>query len=134
MPSPKKIAQSLLKHALSYPETREDHPWGESAIKVKEKTFLFLRAGESVSFSVKLPTSREFALEFPFTEPTGYGLGKSGWVSARFTDHAPSEEMLRAWIDESYRAQAPKTLVKALDGASPRPPTQSKKKPRGRRA
>ena len=47
--------------------------------------------------------------------PAGYGLGKSGWVAARFTDggHVPVD-MLKAWIDESYRAQAPKKLVASL--------------------
>jgi predicted DNA-binding protein (MmcQ/YjbR family) len=114
MPAPKKIAQALLKHALSYPETREDHPWGESAVKVKEKTFLFLRAGESVSFSVKLPTSRDFALEFPFTEPTGYGLGKSGWVTVKLEKGDEIElEVLKKWVDESFRAVAPKRLLKS---------------------
>jgi hypothetical protein len=33
--------------------------------------------------------------------------------------HAPPDapvEMLTAWVEESYRAVAPRTLVKALDG------------------
>jgi hypothetical protein len=55
------------------------------------------------------------ALMLPFTKPTGYGLGKSGWVSASFADgDDPPVEMLKEWIDESYRAQAPKKLVKTL--------------------
>ena len=37
---------ALRKAALAYPETREDHPWGESAFKVKEKVFLFMHEGE----------------------------------------------------------------------------------------
>jgi hypothetical protein len=46
-----------------------------------------------------------------------YGLGKSGWVSAKFADgDKPPVDMLKAWIDESYRAQAPKKLVKTLSG------------------
>jgi len=115
MPSANNIGQALLRHALSYPETREDHPWGESAVKVKEKTFLFLRGGESVSFSVKLPASREFALEFPFTEPTGYGLGKSGWVTVKLETGDEIElEVLKKWVDESFRAVAPKRLLKSL--------------------
>ena len=55
-------------------------------------------------------------LALPFTEPTGYGLGKSGWVS--FTCRAkdvPPMSMLREWIEESYRAVAPKTLGRQLD-------------------
>jgi hypothetical protein len=58
------------------------------------------------------------ALMFAFAQPTGYGLGKSGWVSARFgaTDEPPTG-LLLAWLDESFRAVAPKRLVKALDAA-----------------
>jgi hypothetical protein len=70
--------------------------------------------------SVKLPASAPMALLLPFASPTGYGLGKSGWVSARFSpSESPPLDLLRAWIDESYRAIAPKTLVKKLP-ATPR--------------
>ncbi|HTQ13135.1 MAG TPA: MmcQ/YjbR family DNA-binding protein [Rhizomicrobium sp.] len=100
----------LRKFALAYPETREDRPWGEYAIKVRGKTFVFL--GQE-GMSVKLPQSREFALEYPFTKPTPYGLGKSGWVSAQF-EKAPID-VLKAWIDESFRAIAPKKLTKKAD-------------------
>jgi predicted DNA-binding protein (MmcQ/YjbR family) len=111
--------QHLRARALRFPETREDLPWGESAIKVRGKTFVFMRdSADEFSLSAKLPQSREFALEYPFSAPTGYGLGKSGWVTARFArkDKAPLD-VLEAWIDESYRAVAPKTLVKHLDAA-----------------
>lgn len=103
--------------ALSYPETREDLPWGKSAIKVRGKSFVFMRNGaDEFSLSVKLPHSREFALEYPFTKPTAYGLGKSGWVTALFArEDKPPLDVLEAWIGESYRAVAPKTLVKHLD-------------------
>jgi len=44
-------------------------------------------------------------------QPTGYGLGKSGWVTASWPDGVDDPmPMFRAWIDESYRAQAPKRL------------------------
>jgi predicted DNA-binding protein (MmcQ/YjbR family) len=119
---PKKTLESielaLRDFAMKFPETTEDHPWGHRAIKVKGKTFLFL-GGESntkeLSLSVKLPNSRDIAVDLPFAEPTGYGLGKSGWVTARFTKIGDVPvDMLKAWIDESYRAIAPKRLVKGL--------------------
>ncbi len=68
----------------------------------------------------------------PFTEPTHYGLGKSGWVTALFDgEDAPPMEMLKAWIDESYRAQAPKKLVAELDGgASPAKAEKARPKPK----
>ena len=66
----------------------------------------------------KLPLSGRVALTFPFASPTGYGLGKSGWVSARFgdADDIPLR-MLEEWIDESFRAVAPKKVVARLDAA-----------------
>ena len=99
--------------ALSYPEAHEDFPWGESAFKVRKKVFLFLhRTAEGYSLSTKLPRTHEFALDYPFTRPTGYGLSRSGWVTNRFAaDEAdPPYDLLEAWIDESYRAVAPKKL------------------------
>lgn len=110
--------KALLDHALSLPGAWEDHPWGETVVKVKKKVFVFV--GETkdggLGVSVKLPQSSDAALSLPFTEPTGYGLGASGWVSARFGERdRPPVDVLLAWVDESYRAIAPKTLVKRLD-------------------
>ncbi len=112
-------AEALLrKAALAYPEAVEDFPWGHRAIKVRGKIFLILAAGsDGLGVTAKLTESRFEALALPFAEPTGYGLGKSGWVSARFSpkDAVPMP-LLEEWIEESYRAVAPKRLVRALDG------------------
>ena len=67
------------------------------------------------SISCKLPRSAGEVLLLPFTSPTGYGLGKWGWVTANLADGDIPVDMFKAWIDESYRAQAPKRLVKELD-------------------
>jgi len=108
----------LRDFAMQYPETTEDHPWGHRAIKGKGKAFVFLggeKNATELSLSVKLPQSRDMAADLPFAEPTGYGLGKSGWVTARFEKVADVPlDLLKTWIDESYRAIAPKKLVKAL--------------------
>jgi predicted DNA-binding protein (MmcQ/YjbR family) len=105
--------QALRSHGLSLPEAVEQHPWGHSALKVRGKTFVFLNLDpDRLSLSAKLPVSRDFALMLDFTEPTGYGLGRSGWVSSAF---APGDEidvhLLGRWIEESYRAVAPKKLA-----------------------
>ncbi|MBK9371412.1 MAG: MmcQ/YjbR family DNA-binding protein [Deltaproteobacteria bacterium] len=107
----------LLKLALAYPETTEEFPWEERVIKVRGKIFLFLGAVEGrLRLSVKLPQSFLDALTVPGAQPTGYGLGKAGWVSLWFDEgEAVPMERLTAWIDESYRAVAPKRLVKSLD-------------------
>jgi catechol 2,3-dioxygenase-like lactoylglutathione lyase family enzyme len=123
-------AAALLAHALTYPGAYEDHPWGETVARVNKKVFVFFGASGppgSWGLSVKLPVSAAKALERSFAQPTGYGLGKSGWVSARFEagDDAP-EALLRDWIDESYRAVAPRRLVATLSGgARPSPKRRS---------
>ena len=110
------IAKALKAHALSYPETTEAFPWGESAFKVKGKTFVFMRAdADEISFSVKLPESRDQALALPGSEPTHYGMGAKGWVTLR-PKKKTSLEKLQSFIDESYRAIAPKNVLKKLDG------------------
>ena len=106
-----KYQAELLAHAKSYPEAHVDHPWGETVVKIRKKIFVFLGMGTGgVGLSVKLPQSLHDALELPFCKPTGYGLGKAGWVSARFEekDDVPLG-LLESWIEESYRAVAPKT-------------------------
>jgi predicted DNA-binding protein (MmcQ/YjbR family) len=121
---------ALRKHALTYPETYEEFPWGHRALKVKEKVFLFLYREETfLSLSVKLPVSGKTALALTFASPTGYGLGKSGWVTARFeaNDVVPVE-MLCEWIDESFRAVAPKKLVAQLEVAEAPPPKRREKR------
>ena len=115
------VAAAVREFALALPEAYEDFPWGEREIKVNKKVFVFLSKkdddlGEAFGLSVKLPTSGADALELEFTEPTGYGLGKSGWVTARFVrgERAPVE-LLERWVEESYRAVAPKKLIAELD-------------------
>ena len=103
--------------ALAFPEATEAFPWGHRAIKVRGKAFLFMALDDGIlSLSVKLPQSRRSALALPFASPTGYGLGKSGWVTARFERASDVKvDALADWIEESYRAIAPKKLVASLD-------------------
>ena len=86
---------------------------GERTIKVRGKIFAFLSEdGEKLYLTVKLPQSSDAALGLPFTSPTRYRLGRSGWVSARFPKgSAIPLDMFRDWIEESYCAVAPASLV-----------------------
>ena len=118
-------AEAMRAHGLSYPGTHEDFPWEDHrALKVKGKAFVFMGMGsDELNFSVKLPQSKDIALMLPFATPTGYGLGKSGWVSASFgADSSPPIDMLLDWVDESYRAIAPKRLIAQI-GAPPQAAT-----------
>jgi predicted DNA-binding protein (MmcQ/YjbR family) len=109
--------ERLREFGLRYPGAHTKSPWpGHLDLAVNDKTFAYLSiAGEPLKISCKLPRSSDAALELPFTTPTAYGLGKSGWVTATFPDGAPVPvDLLEEWIDESYRAQAPKRLSARL--------------------
>jgi len=87
---------------------------GEPTFRVRGKTFVFTdRAATGVS--VKLPKDEAAALcgSDPSAEPTGYGLGRHGWVSVTI-GRAPTagrwrevEELVRT----SYTMVAPKRLA-----------------------
>jgi predicted DNA-binding protein (MmcQ/YjbR family) len=117
------VLKELRAFGLAYPKAQTKSPWpGHLDLAVNDKTFAYLSLeGEPFSISCKLPQSATAALMLPFTKPTAYGLGKSGWVTAEFPEgQAPPVDLLKEWIDESYRAQAPKRLVALLapDGAA----------------
>ena len=121
-PAPNSLEALLREQALGYPEAVEDFPWGERVTKVRGKIFLFMHAsGTRLRFSVKLPHSGAEALELSFVEPSGYGLGKHGWVTATvdLTRESPLDSF-RRWVEESYRAVAPKRVAALLDA----PPTE----------
>lgn len=117
------MAAELREHCLTYPGAVEEFPWGQPATKVNGKVFMFhateVALEEGLGFSLKLPASAEEVLLLPFASPTGYGLGRSGWVTIKVQpDEAPPLSVLEAWIDESYRAVAPKKRLAELDGST----------------
>lgn len=113
MTEPADAADALRAFGLAYPEAHLKSPWpGHADLAVRDKTFAYLSAaGEPFSLSCKLPFSAAEARELPFVQPTGYGLGKSGWVTASWPEAVDPMALFRSWIDESYRAQAPKKLI-----------------------
>jgi len=112
------ILGELRAFGLTYPGAHGKSPWpGHDDLAVNDKTFVYLAAeGEPFSLGCKLKYTSAAALELPFAKPTAYGLGKSGWVTFTPSEtEMPTMEQMKEWIDESYRAQAPKKLVKLLD-------------------
>ena len=86
---------------------------GEPTFRVRGKNFIFTDA-KATSLSVKL--SREEAAAVvasdPLVEPTGYGLGRAGWVSVKVTGRTGQKrwQELEEWIRTSYTLVAPKRL------------------------
>lgn len=113
------LRKSLIAYALGFPEAWEDHPWGESVAKVGKKIFVFfgVEGGDhGASITVKLPQPGEAVLLLRCATPTGYGLGKAGWVTIDASSaDCPPASVLREWIAESYRAVAPKKLAARVE-------------------
>jgi predicted DNA-binding protein (MmcQ/YjbR family) len=120
--SHKAAETALRKYALGFPDAAEEFPWGERVIKVRGKIFVFLGLMEgTLRVGIKLPTSFEMALTLPYVSPTGYGLGRSGWVTASLSARQkPDIDLFKGWIDQSYRVVAPKKLIAKLDTNRPK--------------
>lgn len=96
---------------------------GEPTFRVRGKNFVFTDP-EALALSVKL--SREEAAAVvatdPGAQPTGYGLGRHGWVSIQVGDSGDSRwEQVEEWVRTSYTLVAPKSLAKivlAEDGSA----------------
>ena len=122
---PADMQAELRGFALSLPGAWEDFPWGERVAKVGNKVFVFFGHDDETGPSlvtVKLVESHDHALAIERAAPTGYGLGRAGWVNVPVQAEGVNCELLRDWIEESYRIVAPKRLVAELDRRGlPRP-------------
>ena len=110
----------MREFALSLPEAREEFPWSESVAKAGSKVFVFLGSPDATrnrAITVKLVESHAHALAIEGAEPTGYGLGRSGWVNVPIGARGVTIALLRDLVEESYRIVAPRRLVAELDGA-----------------
>ena len=100
------------------------------------------RSGSLTSNRRSPPRTGVQALALPFAKPTEYGLGRHGWVTVRLakTTKALAEQCMQ-WIDESYRAVAPRRVVATLDASgvattagrnalTPKPAARGRAKPR----
>jgi predicted DNA-binding protein (MmcQ/YjbR family) len=130
------MAKTLLDEvraaAARYPEAEKAFLFGDHEVyRVRKKVFVWLgTADEGGTYvSVKLKDTQDAALTLPFTEPASYGMAKYGWVAATFPKGKQQfGELVRSWLDESYRHTAPKRLVKLLDGGAPAPAPKAKAK------
>jgi predicted DNA-binding protein (MmcQ/YjbR family) len=89
---------------------------GEPTFRVRGKNFVFTNK-EATGLSVKLPKEEAAAVVAtdPGAEPTGYGLGRHGWVSVQVGagDEARWEQV-EEWVRTSYTLVAPKTLARKV--------------------
>jgi predicted DNA-binding protein (MmcQ/YjbR family) len=90
---------------------------GEPTFRVNGKTFIF-SSPDASGISVKLPKEEAAAVVAtdPKSDPTGYGLGRHGWISVSIptTTSAKRWSEIEEWIRTSYTLVAPKKLARAV--------------------
>ena len=90
---------------------------GEPTFRVNNKNFVFTDK-QATGVSVKLPKDEAAAVVAtdPGAEPTGYGLGRHGWVSIQIGTKATAARWreIEEWVRTSYTLVAPKKLAKLV--------------------
>jgi predicted DNA-binding protein (MmcQ/YjbR family) len=112
--------QRLERIVAGLPEAQrvDIEAWdGEPTFRVRGKNFVFTNQAAS-GLSVKLPKDEAEAVVAtdPLAEPTGYGLGRHGWVSVEVGDDPDDArwQQIEEWVRTSYTLVAPKTLAKQV--------------------
>ena len=116
-----RVRAALSDAACALPGAHLEFPWGERVVKVRGKIFIFLGsddpAAETAGVGLKLRESHEEGMATPGARPSGYGLGKAGWVSIPIGADGPPLAVLERWLVESYRIVAPKRLTRDLEAS-----------------
>ena len=90
---------------------------GEPTFRVNGKNFVFC-APDGTSISVKLPKDEAEAVVAtdPKVSPTGYGLGRHGWVSVDLHGRLSAARWreVEEWIRTSFTLIAPKKLARQV--------------------
>lgn len=112
----------MRRAARTFPDVEEGQSCNQTAFKVGKGAFLFLGPGaKGLGFKAmfRLDHSRPEAEQLAAAHPERFEVGRTGWVTARFSGEQPLQKPLwRRWLAESY----------ALTSGTP---TQAKKPRRG---
>jgi predicted DNA-binding protein (MmcQ/YjbR family) len=113
----KKLQDELESFALSLPEAWFDTPWDEDRVtKVRKQIFAFYGNQDAPSIGVKLVDSLDEAMSLPGAAAMSYDMGDDGWTSIPIPGLDDSTvDTLHGYIEESFRAIAPKALIEQLD-------------------
>ena len=98
---------------------------GEPTFRVGGKNFVFA-SPDATSITVKLLVDEATAVVAtdPRASPTGYGLGRHGWVSIDLSGRLAAARWreIEEWVRTSYTLVAPKRLARRVteeDGSHP---------------
>ena len=101
---PKDATEAIRKKASQFPDVDEGTSCTQTSYKVGKTAFLYIgEQGGRHKAMFKLDKSRAQAEELAKKQPDNYGVGKTAWVTARFTDAKPMPKRVwEKWLKESY--------------------------------
>lgn len=108
--------ERIEKLALGLPEAErvDIEAWGgEPSFRVRGKNFVFANlSGTMVTVKLSKEEAEAVVATVDGANPTGYGLGRHGWISVELSRRLGRErwDELEEWILTSYLLVAPKTL------------------------
>ena len=107
---------------MELPQVEEGITCDKAAFKAGGKAFLFVGQGDVAdTVMLKLKGSLPEARELAASHPAAYKIGGHDWVTLTLAHGQPLPgELLRRWIEESYRLLVPKTVVTFQDGTGAR--------------
>jgi hypothetical protein len=119
-PTPHEQAEAeLTAYGLGLPETALRHGWAFTRVLYVRRA-MFAQFGDKaqprdqLTFIAKLPISYEMVQDLWFVRENRGWYRQHGWTIAHFAagdDVLAEMETLKAWMRQSYRAQAPRTLA-----------------------
>lgn len=97
---------AIRKKAAALPSVSEGASCNQSSFKVGKGTFLFIGPGprgKGFKAMFKLDGSMPQAEKLAAEEPERFEVGKTGWVTTRFTMDKPLPRSIwERWLQESY--------------------------------
>jgi predicted DNA-binding protein (MmcQ/YjbR family) len=90
---------------------------GEPTFRVNNKNFVFTNhAADGLSVKLTKEEAAAVVATDPAVEPTGYGLGRHGWISVKVPADAGDDRWaeLEEWVRTSYTLVAPKRLARQV--------------------
>jgi predicted DNA-binding protein (MmcQ/YjbR family) len=112
MPRLERIVARLPEAQRVDVEAWDDEP----TFRVRGKTFIFTDP-KVRALSVKLSKEEAAAVVAtdPLAEPTGYGLGRSGWISVQVGKGGRDRwALVEEWVRTSYTLVAPRSLARII--------------------
>jgi predicted DNA-binding protein (MmcQ/YjbR family) len=106
--------------ALRLPEAErvDIEAWdGEPTFRVRGKNFVFCSpGGEGISVKLDKEEAAAVVATDAKVTPTGYGLGRHGWVSVDLGGRLAASrwQLVEEWIRTSYSLVAPKALARQV--------------------